>query len=79
MLGACTFVLGLVCNSLVVSTILRTRSLFHSSINRAVLSLCLADFITVLVDQPLMLITLIGNHYGFSVRKRRFCVENLRH
>ena len=61
------FVFGLVCNSLVISTILRTKSLCNSSINRAVLSLCLADLLTVIVEVPLMTVTLVGNYVEFMV------------
>jgi hypothetical protein len=67
LLGLFNFVFGLICNSLVITTILRTKSLVNSSINRAVLSLCCADLITVVVDQPLLALTLIGNFYGYMV------------
>ena len=66
-LAAFNFVFGLVCNSLVISTILRTKSLCNSSINRAVLSLCLADLLTVIVGMPLMVVTLVGNYVEFMV------------
>ena len=66
-LAAFNFVFGLVCNSLVISTILRTKSLCNSSINRAVLSLCLADLLTVVVEVPLMAVTLVGNYIEFMV------------
>ena len=66
-LAAFNFVFGLVCNSLVISTILRTKSLCNSSINRAVLSLCLADLLTVIVEVPLMTVTLVGNYVEFMV------------
>ena len=66
-LAAFNFVFGLVCNSLVISTILRTKSLCNSSINRAVLSLCLADLLTVIVEVPLMTVTLVGNYAEFMV------------
>ena len=66
-LAAFNFVFGLVCNSLVISTILRTKSLCNSSINRAVLSLCLADLLTVIVEMPLMAVTLVGNYVDFMV------------
>ena len=72
-LAAFNFVFGLVCNSLVISTILRTKSLCNSSINRAVLSLCLADLLTVIVGMPLMVVTLVGNYVEFMVGNK---IEN---
>jgi len=59
---------GAVCNVLVVITIRRTRTLAASSINRAVVSLCLADLLTVVVEAPLTMSILIGNFVGHVVR-----------
>lgn len=62
-----TLIVGLVCNFCVILTILRTPSLRTSSINRAVLSLCVADLITVLADIPITAAILVGNHYFYLV------------
>ena len=57
-----TMIIGAVCNFFVIFTILKTRSLRQSSINRAVLNLCCADLITVCLDVPLMSMILITNY-----------------
>jgi hypothetical protein len=64
---ALIFVSGLVCNAFVISTIWRTRALRTSSINRAVLSLCVADILSVLADIPLTALIVIGNAAGYAV------------
>ena len=61
------FVVGLVCNALVIATICRTRTLRTSSINRAVLSLCFADLITSVLDVPFTFLILLGNYFDFMV------------
>ena len=59
---------GAACNILVMMTIAMTKKLYNSSINRAVLTLCLADLFAVLVDVPLTTTILIGNHLSYMVR-----------
>ena len=58
---------GAACNILVIMTIAMTKKLYNSSINRAVLTLCLADLFAVLVDVPLTTTLLIGNHLSYMV------------
>ena len=63
------FFTGTICNFLVVITISMTKKLCNSSINRAVLNLCLADLFVILVDIPLTTTILIGNHIHYAVSK----------
>ena len=49
------FVSGLICNTLVMMTITMTKKLLNTSINRAVLNLCMTDLLVILVDVPLTL------------------------
>ena len=69
-----TFAVGLACNALAAATIVRTRALIASSINRAVLSLCLADLICVLAELPLATAVVAANFAGDMVctRKKRW-------
>ena len=59
--NACGFFIGLVCNILVIVTISMTRKLYKSSINRAVMNLCFANVLVVVLDIPLTNIILFGN------------------
>ena len=77
--GISSFLLGLACNALVIATILRTRSLKTSSINQAVLSLCVADVVTVLLDVPATSIILLLNHLGAEVSPSRRCNSSPRY
>ena len=61
------FVSGLICNTLVMMTITMTKKLLNTSINRAVLNLCMADLFVILVDVPLTLTILVGNHINYMV------------
>ena len=67
LMNSVTFVGGFLCNVMVIQTILRTNTLKTSSINRAVMNLCFADLITVLVDTPVSTIILYGNHLHIMV------------
>jgi hypothetical protein len=58
---------GTVCNCCVIVTILKTRNLRRSSINRAVLNLCFADLLTIFLDVPLTSAILLGNYFGYQV------------
>ena len=62
------FFVGVICNTLVITTICRTHTLRTSSINRAVLSLCLADLLTSMLDVPFTFIILLGNYLEIMVR-----------
>ena len=61
------FIMGTICNSLVILTIILTRKLRSSSINRAVLHLCMADLFVIMIDVPLTTTILIGNHIHYMV------------
>ena len=47
---------------IIIMTIIMTKKLLNTSINRAVLNLCLADLLVILVDVPLTTVILIANH-----------------
>ena len=61
------FISGTICNTLVIMTIAMTKKLLNTSINRAVLNLCLADLLVILIDVPLTTTILIGNHLNYTV------------
>ena len=61
------FISGTICNSLVMMTIAMTKKLLNTSINRAVLNLCLADLLVILVDVPLTTSILVGNYIHFNM------------
>ena len=56
------FISGTICNFLVIMTITMTKKLLNTSINRAVLNLCIADLLVILVDVPLTSVVLLGNY-----------------
>ena len=61
---------GTICNSLVIMTIIMTKKLLNTSINRAVLNLCLADLLVILVDVPLTTVILIANNKQYFLVSR---------
>ena len=61
------FISGTICNTLVIMTIAMTKKLLNTSINRAVLNLCIADLLVILIDIPLTTTILIGNHMNYVV------------
>ena len=61
------FISGTICNTLVIMTIAMTKKLLNTSINRAVLNLCLADLLVILIDVPLTTTILIGNYMNYMV------------
>ena len=61
------FISGTICNSLVMMTIAMTKKLLNTSINRAVLNLCLADLLVILIDVPLTTAILVGNYIHFNM------------
>lgn len=63
-LNAVTLSAGLTCNLLVMVTVWRSPSLTASSINRAVMSLCLADLVCVAAEIPLAQAVLVANFRG---------------
>ena len=76
--NAAGFVSGTICNTLVMVTIAMTRKLLNTSINRAVLNLCLADLFVILIDVPLTTAILIGNHINYMVSTNRVQLRPLK-
>ena len=67
-LNLTTMAVGLVCNTCVIFTVAKTKHLRRSSINRAVVNLCIADLVTICLDLPLTTSILVGNYYQVMVR-----------
>ena len=67
---------GTICNILVIMTIAMTKKLLSTSINRAVLNLCIADLLVILVDVPLTSIVLVGN-YNHYLAVSKFCLYHI--
>ena len=68
---------GTICNILVIMTIAMTKKLLNTSINRAVLNLCIADLLVILVDVPLTSIVLVGN-YNHHLAVSKFCLNHIK-
>ena len=86
-INAAGLVCGTICNILVIMTIAMTKKLLNTSINRAVLNLCIADLLVILIDVPLTSIVLVGNYnhfldmfrpyifHGYNLNTFNYCIN----